>query len=88
LSNWLEMLRDRVIVRSQVGKRKLDAAFARRELDRKLHELGAMFLALVAEGRAAVPQELAVLVAEARELERRLESHHDAIVALETEAQA
>jgi hypothetical protein len=86
LSNWLEMLRDRVVIRSQVGKRKLDAAFARRDLDRKLHEVGVAFLALVREGRAAVPQEIAVLVAEARELEGRLESHHEAIVALEAEA--
>jgi hypothetical protein len=86
LSNWLEALRDRVVVRSQVGKRKLDAAFVRRALDRKLHDVGAAFLALAREGRAAVPQELAVLVAEARELEGRLESHHDEIVALEAEA--
>jgi hypothetical protein len=80
------MLRDRVVIRSQVGKRKLDAAFARRDLDRKLHDVGVAFLAHVREGRVVVPHDMAVLLAEARELEGRLESHHEAIVALEAEA--
>ena len=86
MSNWLEALRDRVLVRSQVGKRKLDAAFLRRELDRKLCEVGGAFLALVREGRAAIPQEIASIVGEARELEERLEDHHDEIAELQSQS--
>ena len=82
MSNWLEALRDRVIVRSQVGKRKLDSALVRRDLDRKLYEVGVAFLALVREGRAAIPQEIAALVNEARELEDRLDAHRADIAAL------
>jgi hypothetical protein len=86
LGNWLEALRDRVVVRSQVGKRKLDAARTRRQLDRKLAELGERFLAVVRQGRLAVPGELADLFGEARELEERLEAQHADIAALEQEA--
>jgi hypothetical protein len=79
-------LRDRVVVRSQVAKRKLDAVLARRELDRKVYEVGAAFVALVREGRVAVPKDVAVLVNEARELEERLAAHHADIVALSSES--
>ena len=75
-----------MVVRSQVGKRKLDAAFVRRQLDRKLSEVGAAFLALVGEGRVAIPQELAALVGEARELEETLQAHRADIAALLTES--
>jgi hypothetical protein len=86
VSNWLEALRDRVVVRSQLSKRKLDAAFARRALDRKLDEVGRELLRMARDGRVAVPREMASLVAEARELEERLEAHREEIAALESEA--
>jgi hypothetical protein len=86
VGNWLQNLRDRVVVRSQVGKRKLDAVFTRRELDRKFAELGQAFLNLVREGRASVPQELAGAVGEARQLEERLDMQRADIAALESEA--
>jgi hypothetical protein len=88
LSNWLQALRDRVIVRSQVSKRKLDAAFARRDLDRKLGEVGRELVRLVREGRVSIPREMAGLLAEARELEEKLEAQRDEIAALESEAGA
>ncbi len=86
MGNWLERLRDRVVVRSQVRKRKLDVVFTRRELDRKLAELGQAFLALVREGRVSVPQELAGAVSEAKQVEERLEMQRADIAALESEA--
>ena len=85
MSNWLEELRDRIVVRSQVTKRKLDATLARRELDRKLFEVGAAFVALVREGRVAIPKDLAAVVQEARELEEKLDAHRADIVALQSE---
>ncbi len=85
MSNWLEALRDRVVVRSQVGKRKLDAALTRRQLDRKLVDLGERFLHLVREGRLAVPKDVADLVSEAQELEEKLEAEQEDIAALESE---
>ncbi|HEX9290662.1 MAG TPA: hypothetical protein VF904_14145 [Anaeromyxobacteraceae bacterium] len=85
MSNWLEALRDRVVVRSQVGKRKLDAAFTRRQLDRKLVVLGERFLRLARQGRLSVPQDVADLVSEARELEETLERQQQEIAALESE---
>lgn len=86
MTHWLQELRDRIVVRSQVAKRKLDAALARRELDRKLYDVGEAFLALVREGRIAVPQDVAPLISDARELEDRLEEHRADIVALQSEA--
>ena len=85
--NWLEALRDRVVVRSQVGKRKLDAVRVRRELDRALMQLGERFLGMVRAGRTDVPQELAALVNEARVLEKKLEVQQEAIAALKSEAE-
>jgi len=87
LSNWLEALRDRVIVRSQVSKRKLDAVFTRRQLDRKLVDVGERFLNLVRQGRLTVPKDkdVADLMSEARELEERLEAQHAEIAALESD---
>jgi predicted ABC-class ATPase len=81
----LESFRDRVVQRSQVGKRRLDATFARRELDRKLQELGGRFLELARQGGAVVPQELAALVEEVRGLEDRLRGLLADIAALEGE---
>jgi hypothetical protein len=86
VGNWLENLRDRVVVRSQVGKRRVDSVFTRRELDRKLADVGQALLALVREGRVSIPQELATAVSEARRLEERLEMQRAEIAALESEA--
>ena len=86
MGNWLENLRDRVVVRSQAGKRKVDSVFTRRELDRKLADVGQTLLALVREGRVSIPQELTAAVAEARQLEERLEMQRADIAALESEA--
>jgi hypothetical protein len=83
LGSWVEALRDRIVVLSQVGKGKLDAAWTRRELDRKLVVLGERVLALAREGRVALPEETAVLVTEARDLQERLEAQHADITALE-----
>jgi hypothetical protein len=85
LSNWLEELRDRVVVRSQVGKRKLDAVFTRRELDRKLADVGHRIIALIREGRLVVPEDMTGLVAEALKLEERLEKQRADIAALKSE---
>ena len=86
MRNWLEHLRDRVVVRSQVGKRKLDAVVTRRELDRKLADLGQLLLNLARERRLVLPAELDAAVATARELEDRLEMQRADIAALESEA--
>ena len=82
---WLESFRDRVVHRSQVGKRRLDATFTRRDLDQRQQELGARFAALVRQGTAAVPSELAALVQEIREMEDRLRNQMQDIAALESE---
>ncbi len=86
MRSWLEALRDRVVVRSQVGKRKLDAASTRRELDRKLRDLGEQLLRCGREGSITVPTNLAGLVAEVRGLEERLEAQREDIAVLKSEA--
>ena len=86
MGNWLEALRDRVVARSQLGKRKLDAACARRARDRKLDDVGRELLRVARDGRVALPREMASLVAEARELEEELEARREEIAALESEA--
>jgi hypothetical protein len=85
VASWLESFRDRVVHRSQVGKRRLDATFARRDLDLRHQELGERFLSLVQQGTAAAPQELAALVQEIREMEDRLRCQLQDIAALESE---
>ena len=87
MSNWLEALRDRVVIRSQVSKRKLDVVFTRRQLDHKLAEVGERLLNLVRQGRLVVPKDrdVADLMSEARELEERLEAQNAEIAALESE---
>ncbi len=57
-------VRDRIVQRSQIGKEKLDAAFARRELDRRLQDLGERYYALARQGVAGVPDDLRSLLAE------------------------
>jgi len=79
-------LRDRVIHRSQLGKRKLDLAFTRRELDDRLRELGERYRRLARDGRVAVPVDLADALAAVRDLEDRLASQRVEVARLEREA--
>jgi len=85
VASWLESFRDRVVRRSLMGKRRLDATFTRRELDRKLLELGERFAGLVGQGVGAVPAELGALVQEVRGLQESLRSQLQDIAALESE---
>jgi len=86
IREFLIEFRDRIVHRSQVGKEKLDAAFARRELDRRFLELGEGYYHLAQDGRTAVPEELRELVREVEALARRVEVHRDELKRLEDEA--
>lgn len=81
----LEALRDRIVLRSQLGKRKLDRTATRRELDRALHDLGERYRALVRVGRTEPPAELASQMEKVRSLEGVLDAHDKAIAELEQE---
>jgi hypothetical protein len=81
----LEALRDRVILRSQIGKRKLDRAATRRELDKALHDLGERYRALVRIGRTEPPGELASYMEAVRSLEAALDAQDRDIAELEQE---
>jgi len=81
----LEAIRDRLIHRSLIGKRKLDRTSTRRELDATLRDLGERYRALVRTGRMEVPGELAPVVQRVRELEGQLEEHDRRIEALQNE---
>ncbi len=81
----LDTLCDHVVRRSQLGKSKLDAVFARRELDRIWLELGEQSSELARRGRVAVPVELKGLLARARELEERLHDHEREVARLRRE---
>jgi hypothetical protein len=83
--NLLELLRDRVVHRSQIGKRKLDRAATRRDLDRALRVLGERYRELSRSGRFEVPVELSREMEEVRRLEARLEAEDAEIAALEGE---
>ena len=80
-----EAIRDRLIQRSLIGKRKLDRSTTRRQLDALLRDLGERYRALVRTGRVEVPAELAALVQQVRDLELRLEAKEREIEALENE---
>ena len=81
----IEAIRDRLIQRSLIGKRKLDRSSTRRQLDAILRDLGERYRALVRAGRIDVPGELTGLVQQARDLEQRLEAQEREIEALENE---
>ncbi len=81
----LELIRDRLVQRSLIGKRKLDRTATRRELDAVLRDLGERWRALVRAGRMEVPAELAPLVQRVRDLEARLEAQERDIEALQNE---
>ncbi len=79
----LEILRDRVIHRSQIGRRKLDRAATRRRLDEALRELGRRYRLALEGGVMQVPDDLAPAVEEVRSLEQRLARQEKDIADLE-----
>ena len=81
----IEAIRDRLVQRSLIGKRKLDRTSTRRQLDALYQDLGERYRELVRTGRMEVPGELAPLVQRARDLEQRLEEQEREIEALENE---
>ncbi len=86
IGNFLVGIRDRIVQRSQIGKEKLDAAFTRRELDRRLQELGERYHALVRQGVAGVPEDLRNLLAEVDALAEQLQALREQVRRLEEDA--
>ncbi len=82
----LDSVRDQVVHRSQIGKGKLDAVFARRELDRTWLDLGERLSELARRGKMAVPAELTGLLAKARLLEDRLRDRETEVARLRRES--
>ena len=82
---FIERIRDRLVQRSLVGKRKLDRTATRRALDGALRDLGERYRELVRTGRIEVTAELAGPVQHVRWLEERLDAHEREITALENE---
>ena len=80
-----EKLRDLVIHRSQIGKRKLDRVATRRSLDEAFLELGRRYRLAVEAGGLPVPEEVLPALEEARRLERRLAAEEQEIAALQKE---
>ncbi len=81
----IERIRDRLVQRSLVGKRKLDRTSTRRALDGALRDLGERYRQLVRTGRMEVPAELQGPMQQVRYLEDRLDAHEREITALENE---
>jgi len=81
----LEMLRDRLIYRSQIGRLRLDQVATRRRLDEALRELGRRYSLWLEGGSTEVPSELTPAVEEVRRLKRRLAEQETDIAALEKE---
>jgi hypothetical protein len=86
IGKLLDVFRDRVVQRSQLGKRRLDAAFTRRQLDDKWTELGERYSEHVRRDLASVPGELAGIIEEIRSLEQKLEKEREDVASLEHEA--
>jgi hypothetical protein len=84
--DFLVGIRDRIVQRSQIGKEKLDAAFARRELDQRLQELGERYYSLARQGVAGVPDDLRTLLAEVDARATKLQTLHEQLKRLEDEA--
>jgi hypothetical protein len=84
-SEFLESLRDRVVHRSLVGKRKLDRTKVRRKLDEANRVMGERFRALCQTGRLEVPAELARYVEAAKGLEEQLREIDRKLEALRNE---
>ncbi len=86
LGSFLVRIRDRIVQRSRIGKEKLDAAFARRELDRRLQDLGERYYSLTREGVAGVPEDLRNLLTEVDALAKQLQALREQLRRLEEEA--
>jgi len=80
-----ERLRDLVIHRSQISKRRLDRIVTRRSLDEALRELGRRYRLAVEGGGVPVPEELLPALEEARKLEKRLAEEEKDLADLERE---
>ena len=85
LRNFLVGIRDRIVQRSQIGKEKIDAAFARRELDQRLQELGEKYYSLARQGVTGVPEDLRNLLAEVEARAAKLQALHEQVRRLEEE---
>jgi hypothetical protein len=85
IGTFLVALRDRIVQRSQIGKEKIDVAFARRALDQRMLELGERYYSVVRSGGAAVPDDLRGVLAEIDELARKLEAMKEQVQRLENE---
>ena len=85
IAKLFEKIRDRLIVRSLVGKRKLDRTATRRELDEALRELGERYRELARAGEVEVPADLAGPMQVVRGLEDRLATQDREIRLLESE---
>ena len=83
--DFLVGIRDRIVQRSLIGKEKLDAAFARRELDQRLQDLGERYYTLVRQGVASVPDDLRSLLTEVDVLATQVQSLRDQVRRLEEE---
>lgn len=81
----LEAVRDRVILRSQIMKRKLDRSATRRDLDDALRHLGERYRALAKAGRVDVPGELERATEQVASLEQQLAEQDGEIAELERE---
>ncbi len=79
----LEILRDRVIHRSQIGRRKLDRVATHRRLDEALRELGQRYWLALEGGAVQVPVELQPVVAQVRSLEEQLAEQEKSLADLE-----
>jgi uncharacterized coiled-coil protein SlyX len=84
--DFLVGIRDRIVQRSQIGKEKIDAAFARRELDQRLQELGEKYYSLARQGVAGVPDDLRNLFAEVDRRAEQLQALREQLRRLEEEA--
>jgi uncharacterized coiled-coil protein SlyX len=84
--DFLVGIRDRIVQRSQIGKEKIDAAFARRELDQRLQELGEKYYSLARQGVAGVPDDLRNLIAEVDRRAEQLQALREQLRRLEEEA--
>jgi uncharacterized coiled-coil protein SlyX len=84
--DFLVGIRDRIVQRSQIGKEKIDAAFARRELDQRLQELGEKYYSLARQGVAGVPDDLRHLFAEVDRRAEQLQALREQLRRLEEEA--
>jgi polyhydroxyalkanoate synthesis regulator phasin len=83
--DFLLGFRDRIVQRSLIGKDKLDAAFARRELDQRLQDLGERYYTLARQGVASVPDDLRTLLAEVDALAAQLDSLREQVRRLKEE---